>query len=74
MTNQQARKLLPGIYRIYWKGGGNSIAAVGVLHSGNRWFAPTNWTSPAPPGIASGNWKMVDDVESFVQFSENYPR
>lgn len=56
-----------GVYRIYWKkkhGGGYSLAAVGSLHNGSRWFAPCNWTSSELRVVAHGDdWKKVKRVE-----------
>jgi hypothetical protein len=37
----------PGLYRIHWRDGGNSLASIGVTESGGRWLAPTNWVAPA---------------------------
>lgn len=37
-----------GLYRVYWKSGGSSLAAIGITSSGGRWIAPTNWIDPAP--------------------------
>jgi hypothetical protein len=34
-----------GLYKIYWKSGGNSLAAVGFDREGSNWYAPCNWTS-----------------------------
>jgi hypothetical protein len=36
-------KLCHGVYRIFWKTGGHSVAAVGSDKSGRRWCVPTNW-------------------------------
>lgn len=33
----------PGLYKIYWKSGGSSHAAVGIANNGDRWIAGTNW-------------------------------
>lgn len=38
-------KCVSGIYEVYWKSGRSSLAAIGITHTGNRWLAPTNWTS-----------------------------
>lgn len=45
MTKQEVEKLaLPnGIYRVYWKTGDESTAALGRLANGDCWLAPTNW-------------------------------
>lgn len=36
----------PGLYRVFWKTGGSSLAAVGMTADGGRWLAPTNWLAP----------------------------
>jgi hypothetical protein len=46
LKQEEVRKLRLGLYRIYWKSGGTSVAAVGMVENGNRWLAPTNWTHP----------------------------
>ena len=52
-------KNLPhGIYRLYWKQGGSSVASVGSLADGTRWFAPSNWIN-----VPSTDWSNVSYVE-----------
>ncbi len=63
MTQKKAQQLAHGLYRIYWKDGGMSEAAVGSLYNGKRWFAPTNGSAFSAYGIASTNWKIVSHVE-----------
>ena len=60
MTQEEAKKLGHGLFNLFWKDGGSSYAAVGSLHDGTRWFAPTNWTSKTTEGIASTKWRYVD--------------
>jgi hypothetical protein len=57
MTQEQAKKLPHGLYRIFWKEGGSSLAALGSTHSGRRWIAPCNWTSSdeGDPKVAKTN-------------------
>ena len=55
-----------GIYRLWWKSGGSSLAAVGSLHSGTRWFAPTNWTASVKMGIVSTEWRKVERVDQIA--------
>lgn len=65
MTPDDVGKLEHGLYRIYWRDGDaneTSIAAVGSLHDGTRWFAPTNWTAKCEHGIASVRWDLVSHV------------
>jgi hypothetical protein len=63
MTKIETLKLPLGFYRLHWKAGGTSIAAIGQLHNGLRWFAPTNWTGQFPDSIASIKWSLVKRVE-----------
>lgn len=41
MTKEEACQLPLGVYRIYWKSGEMSLAAVGQFYNGNRWLMPT---------------------------------
>ena len=60
MNKKEVSKLPHGLYRLDWKSGGHSLAAVGSLHSGARWYAPTNWTSPDKiKGVVSADWRPV---------------
>jgi len=43
MTPNQVSKLEHGLYRLRWKDGDSSLAAVGSDEAGWRWFAPCNW-------------------------------
>ena len=47
ITKDEINNLGIGIYRFYWKTGGESIVAVGVTREGNRWIAPLNWVAPS---------------------------
>lgn len=38
-------KLKHGIYEIYWKSGGSSLAAIGYNTKGSNWIAPCNWVN-----------------------------
>ena len=63
MNKDQRKKLQPGLYRVYWKSGGYSFAAIGVTTNGDRWLAPTNWVLPAVGKIA---WVAVEYVEKIT--------
>ncbi len=63
MNAEQVHELYHGLYRLYWKDGGSSLACVGSLHNGDRWFACTNWTSHCTHGIASTKWDLVERAE-----------
>lgn len=62
MTQLEAKKLSLSLYVLYWKSGGSSIASVGQLYDGTRWFAPCNWTNEKAEGICSTKWHYVDKV------------
>jgi len=38
-------KLRNGLYRVHWRDGGTSLAAIGTTCSGGKWVAPTNWVT-----------------------------
>jgi hypothetical protein len=63
MKRSEVNALEYGLYIIFWKSGGNSLAAVGGMESGERWIAPCNWLHPASlPTIARISWKKVKRV------------
>lgn len=47
MKKKEFEKLNLGVYRVYWKSGGSSLATIGMTFNGDRWIAPSNWTFPA---------------------------
>jgi hypothetical protein len=66
MKKKEVDKLCTGVYKVYWKSGGCSVAAVGRTHSGKCWIAPSNWTSKNTTGLAWTErkvWKKVKRVE-----------
>lgn len=52
-----------GVYRLFWHSGGCSVAAVGMLDDGTRWYAPANWVHPAAGGLAATDWSRVKSAE-----------
>jgi hypothetical protein len=50
MKNKKFNKLKLGLYRVYWKSGGTSVAAIGQTSDGTKWVAPTNWTGTPEVG------------------------
>jgi hypothetical protein len=66
MDTYEASALFPGIYRLHWVEGGSSLAAVGMLHDGTRWFAPINWTGIVQERIACVKWEMVESAEVVI--------
>ena len=59
-----------GLYRIYWKSGGISLASVGFAYDGSNWFAPCNWTSSKDnidfPLVATTDWSGVEKAELII--------
>jgi len=66
MSAWEATGLFPAIYRLHWMEGGSSLAAVGMLHDGARWFAPVNWTGVVQERIASVAWDKVERAELVI--------
>jgi hypothetical protein len=65
MTRGEARKLVRGVYRVWWKNdGGQSVAAIGHRADGSAWIAPSNWISVDDFGLY---WRKVDRVELIEQ-------
>lgn len=60
MTKEDAQKLTNGVYRVFWKSGGCSVAAIGRNVAGGAWLAPANWVSVDSTGR---HWRLVDRVE-----------
>lgn len=56
-----------GVYRIYWKNGGSSLASVGYDHSGRKWMAPCNWINMDKTYID----EHIGDIEKFKLIKEN---
>lgn len=64
MTQEQVRMVMHGLYRVYWKDGGQSLASVGSLPDGTRWLAPANWVSvPMDRDGAVRAWRSVAYLE-----------
>lgn len=53
-----------GLYRVHWKEGGSSLAAIGVTGSGGRWLAPINWVAPDADFV---DWASIDRLERIVE-------
>lgn len=65
MNYVKGNEVPPGLYRVYWRSGGSSLAAVGVDSEGRRWVGACNWLSPcAVDGDGNSVW---DDVIGCVQ-------
>lgn len=62
MTIKESMQLPLGLYRIFWKSGGSSLASIGMLENGRRWIAPCNWVTPAIDSEADRVWRDVKSV------------
>jgi hypothetical protein len=70
MRMDEANKLKCGVYYLHWEGGGGSQATVGILRDGSRWFAPCDWISQTPAGIACTAWNLVSRAELVVPIED----
>lgn len=62
INKKDVQKLKHGLYRIYWKSGGCSLASVGSMPNGDRWIAPTNWVSCGTAELKY--WKSILKVKA----------
>lgn len=63
MEGGVVKNLKRGLYEIYWKSGGSSLAAVGYDPAGNNWIAPSNWTG----GMGTVDyWDMVKAYKMLI--------
>jgi hypothetical protein len=65
MQMSEVQQLTNGLYRVYWKDGGDSLAAVGSDSRGKHWLAPTNWLVSKDTDLIDYNktWRLVEKVE-----------
>jgi hypothetical protein len=72
MKKKLFNSLKLGVYRVYWKSGGSSLAAIGQDHAGNRWVAPTNWTGEAKDddSVKVAYVDMYKRIEAVVLLAE----
>ena len=61
-----------GLHRVHWKSGGTSLAAVGQMSDGRKWFAPCNWVGPSENPEA-GFWLEIDHTELLHSHTETLP-
>lgn len=62
MIKKQTKKLILGLYRVYWKSGGSSLASIGQDRFGCRWIAPCNWLSDDRGLVGTLDWEDVKYV------------
>ena len=59
MIQKEVQKLSLGLYEIFWKSCGSSLASVGNTREGIRWLAPCNWLNSG----GTGYWHLVKSVK-----------
>ena len=62
MKRSKIQELPHGLYLVYWKSGGQSLAAVGSMSDGTRWLAPCNWIIPTTIETVEEAWKLVKSM------------
>lgn len=61
---QIRERVKPGLYRVHWKSGGQSLAAIGCGYNGDNWIAPINWVSTATiPALEDGTFGEIETLE-----------
>lgn len=64
---EQMRHRKLGVYRLHWRSGGTSVAAVGMLYDGTRWYAPANWTTGSmeadPAHLIGTDWSRIERAD-----------
>lgn len=59
-------KMKLGLYKVFWKSGGYSLASIGQDHDGNLWVAPCNWTGKNLDGKVNvaftDQWENISHV------------
>ena len=55
-----------GLYEVFWNSGGSSVASVGGLHNGDRYFYPSNWTAEEGRAPGSTFKKYEHDIKKIV--------
>ena len=69
LNDFEVRGLKNGLYRVWWKSGGYSLAALGVNRDGSRWLAPSNWVAPTD----DPDWATVERMELVERRSQGIP-
>ena len=59
MKKEDVKNLGIGLYKIFWKSGGHSLASVGNMPNGSKWIAPVNWVG----GMCTSNRDVWRDVK-----------
>lgn len=68
MDKNKVQKLKHGVYIIFWKSGGKSLASIGSMPNGERWVSPCNWVGFCSPKSKfaksrSNFWRMILGVK-----------
>lgn len=67
MIKKHYRSLENGLYAVFWKSGGFSLAAVGTCADGSRWLAPTNWVGTT---TVERHWRRISHVEKIATLND----
>ena len=67
MIEEAVNRLPAGIYRVYWQGGGRSVASIFFDAKGRHWIAPANWVAPIELMCYRMRIEHVELVESAFQ-------
>ena len=60
MKKAEVKKIPLGLYKVYWKSGGHSLAAIGMIENGDKWLAPINWVRPTED---QDIWRRVEKLK-----------
>ena len=71
-TEKDILKCSLGLYKVYWKSGGSSLASIGQMYNGDRWIAPCNWTADGQenenPTVKIK--KIIEDIDFLILISD----
>ena len=56
-----------GVYKVFWRSGGHSVASIGGLYDGQRWLAPSNWTAPNGHNPTCLLMDKINDIDYMIR-------
>ena len=68
MTEDEVRAVEPGLYRVFWRDGTRSVAAVGGPSGSLKWISPVDWCQTHTD--AKVTWSLVDHIERIIPNQE----
>lgn len=63
MEQEELLKLPHGLYKVYWKSGGKSLASIGSMPNGDRWIAVCNWINGSVLIKDLSEWSAIKKVK-----------